>query len=163
MLGLSIQYSYKAININVTKHPSTFLSALSLFGFKFAYLKYRNDLSCMLMVCCTARCALCHTGGISAAVATRIIWPRLNVAVVPRWRCWFVSRQRILEVLAERKTLFRFHQKANWTHIHCAEGLDVYDKIKRLIRNVAISLKNAVTSLFLFFLGGCILPMRTKF
>lgn len=34
MLGLSIQYSYKAININVMKYVSTFLSELSLFGFK---------------------------------------------------------------------------------------------------------------------------------
>lgn len=106
--------------------------------------------------------ALCVTGGISAAVATRIIWPRLNVAVVPRWRCWFVSRQRILEVLAERKTLFRFHQKANWTHIHCAEGLDVYDKIKRLIRNVAISLKNAVTSLFFVLSRGVYFANENK-
>lgn len=44
MLGLSIQYSYKAININVIKYWSTFLSKCENTFFSVRNLKYTDEL-----------------------------------------------------------------------------------------------------------------------
>lgn len=45
MLGLSIQYSYEAINIHVMKYSSTFLSKYKRIPFfSFRYLKYIDEL-----------------------------------------------------------------------------------------------------------------------
>lgn len=92
MLGLSIQYSYKAININVIKYSSTFLSKYTRIPFfNFRYLKYTDELIKLMqtfsdtVIVCSGVIWAATTGfaflttSIAMTKNTKISWLHLSV------------------------------------------------------------------------------------